>query len=370
MGTFFKPATRHRLKLRMALDGPSGAGKTYTALRFAFAIGQLVAVIDTESGSASKYQGESPDGVPWEFDVLELRDFSPAKYAEAIVAAAREGYDVLVIDSLSHAWQGPGGALELVDRKAATMRTSNTFTAWKDVTPLHNQMVDSILRAPLHVIATMRSKMEYVLEQDERTGKTVPRKVGMAPIQRQGVEYEFDVVCDLDQSHILTVSKSRCSALADQVTTKPGPTFVAPLKDWLEKGTRPEPVKAQEPAGEVGATAAQNGHATTNGHTTPQAAKPRSSRQQAQAVATQPPQPQPQQLGEQLFAEAATAEPGIHAEIASLFERLEIPLDKQEEVLRKRGVASIRSLSAEQASGLLGRLRELELKKRFDDVPF
>lgn len=104
----FRPAVRRKTKLRMAFCGPAGSGKTYTALRQAFALaahcGGRVAVIDTEHGSASKYQGESPDGIPWEFDVRELTDFSPTAYTEAIVEAGRLGYAVLVVDSLSHAW--------------------------------------------------------------------------------------------------------------------------------------------------------------------------------------------------------------------------------------------------------------------------
>lgn len=232
MAIKFTKATREKLKLRMALDGPAGSGKTYNGLRFAFALGQRVAVIDTESGSARKYTGESPDGVPFDFDVIELTRFSPSEYTACIREASRAGYDVLLIDSLSHAWDGKDGALDLVDKKSG----SNKFTAWKDVTPMHREMVDAILVAPLHVIATMRSKTEYVIETDER-GRSVPRKVGMAPIQRPGMEYEFDVYGSLDQSHVLTISKSRCSAIADAVVVKPSATFMLPVIDWLQRGT-------------------------------------------------------------------------------------------------------------------------------------
>lgn len=225
----FKKAERRRRKARIALDGPSGSGKTYSALRAAFAFGGKVAVIDTEHGSASLYAGEAPDGTPWEFDTLELTNFSPDRYQRAIEEAAQGGYDVLVIDSLSHAWMGEGGALDLVDRA----KTANKFAAWKDVTPLHRRMVDAILAAPLHVIATMRTKTEYVLESDER-GRQVPRKVGLAPIQRDGCEYEFDVVADLNLEHIATVGKSRCSALQDARGVKPGPDFWRPMIQWLD----------------------------------------------------------------------------------------------------------------------------------------
>lgn len=238
----FKKATRTQSRLRLGLCGPSGSGKTFTAMRIAFAVAEArgkefgrpgrVAVIDTESGSASKYVGESPDGFPWEFEVDTLTTFSPGEYIESLGAAAAEKFDVVVIDSLSHAWEGKDGALEMVDKKKDK---GNSFTAWKDVTPLHRRMVDTILTSPFDIIATMRSKVEHVLEPDER-GRMVPKKIGTAPIQRQGMEYEFDVFCDIDQSHILTVTKTRCNALDGAVVVKAGPGFARPLVEWLTTG--------------------------------------------------------------------------------------------------------------------------------------
>ena len=230
----FKQATRQQSRLRMTIDGPAGSGKTYTALRFAHALakGRKIAYIDTERGSASKYVGETPDGIPWAWDGVELTTFSPEKYTEAILAAGKMGYAVLVIDSLSHAWEGQGGALEIKEKQGG-----NQYTAWRNVTPIHNRMVDAILASPCHVITTMRSRMEYVQEVDPNTGKTIIRKVGMSPIQRPGMEYEFDLVCDMDWGHILSVSKSRCSAVADMKTEKPGPSFLFPVIEWLESGT-------------------------------------------------------------------------------------------------------------------------------------
>lgn len=239
----FKPASKQQSRLRMTIDGPAGSGKTYTALRFAHALagGRPIAFIDTERGSASKYAGEAPDGVPWAFDVIELTTFSPETYTEGIEAAGRAGYVVLVIDSLSHAWEGKGGALEIKDRVGG-----NQFTAWRAVTPMHNRMIDAILQSPCHVITTMRSRMEYIQDTDEHGKVLGVRKVGMAPIQRPGMEYEMDVVCDVDWAHILTVSKSRCSALQDARREKPGPEFVVPLIEWLSSGAAPAPKPATE----------------------------------------------------------------------------------------------------------------------------
>lgn len=229
----FQQAKRTQSKLRMSIDGPAGSGKTYTALRFAHALANhfagKIAFIDTERGSASKYVGNSPDGIPFTFDVVELKNFSPDRYVEAINFAGKAGYSVLVVDSLSHAWEGTGGALEM------KMKAGESWSAWRNVSPIHNRMVDTMLQSPCHIITTMRSRMDYVQEQDER-GKTVIRKVGMAPIQRPGMEYEFDILCDMDWSHILTVSKSRCSAIADMQTDKPGAQFIVPVIEWLTSG--------------------------------------------------------------------------------------------------------------------------------------
>ena len=258
----FKQATRKQSKLRMTIDGPAGAGKSYTALRFAhqLANGGKVAAIDTERGSLSKYAGDAPDGVPFEFDVLELAQFSPEKYTEAIVAAGKAGYAVLVIDSLSHAWEGTGGALEIKERQGG-----NQYTAWRAVTPIHNRMVDAILQSPCHVIATMRSRMEFVQETDA-SGRVQVKKLGLAPIQRPGMEYEFDLVCDMDYAHILTVSKSRCSAVADLKMEKPGAEFMRPVMEWLSTGAAARPVLAVKSLDQLIAEyGVENVMAATNG---------------------------------------------------------------------------------------------------------
>jgi hypothetical protein len=230
----FHRATKSQAKLRMALMGPAGSGKTYTALSVAGALAaapERVAVIDTEHGSASKY------GDKFVFDVLELADYHPQQYIDAIRAAGESGaYDVLVIDSLSHAWNGVGGVLEIVDNAAKRTDAKNTFAAWRDATPLHNQLVETMLAAPLHLIATMRSKTEYVLERDER-GKMVPRKIGLAPIQREGMEFEFDVVAEMDMQNTLVVTKTRISKLTGKVIPCPGAALGETLSDWLLDGT-------------------------------------------------------------------------------------------------------------------------------------
>jgi len=254
MSSFVK-AVRSLRKLHAAIDGPSGSGKTFTGLRLAFAlvqakIGNRVAVIDTEHNSASLYAGECPDGTPWEFDTLNLKTFGPDKFSEAIRTAVKEGYDTILVDSLSHAWVGEGGALDIVDQKGGK------FQAWKDVTPLHRQMIDTIIRCPANVIVTMRSKTEFVMEKDERTGNTTVRKVGMAPVQRDGMEYEFDLYGSIDWSHQLKITKSRCRPMQDMTAVKPGPLFWSPLFEWLQSASasattaaEPMPDPVPEPIG-------------------------------------------------------------------------------------------------------------------------
>lgn len=238
----FKPASKQAARLRMALAGPAGSGKTYTALSIATALGQPVAVVDTEHGSASKYSDV------FQFDTLELDSFHPERYIEAIHAAEEAGFPVLIIDSLSHAWMGKDGALELVDRAAKRSQSGNSYVAWRDVTPLHNALVEAMIQSKLHLIVTLRSKQDYVQEKDEKTGKTVIRKIGLAPVQRDGLEYEFDVYGDLDQDNNLIIGKTRCSVLTGQVIRRPGKPLAETLRGWLGSGpVEPAPQPSAPP---------------------------------------------------------------------------------------------------------------------------
>jgi hypothetical protein len=229
----FQKATKQASRLRLGICGASGGGKTYTGLAIATALGRT-AVVDTEHGSAAKYSDV------FEFDVVNLTSFEPQKFIDAINAAQRARYDVIMIDSLSHNWMGAGGVLEQVDE--AKRRNPNGFTAWRDPSKAHTDLIEAILHADIHIIATMRSKMEYIMEESQ--GKKVPKKVGMAPIQRDGMEYEFDVVGDM-QSGTFVVSKTRCPALADKSFYHPGAEFAGILREWL--GGEPAPAPVVEP---------------------------------------------------------------------------------------------------------------------------
>ncbi|AEK09687.1 AAA-ATPase [Mycobacterium phage Mozy] len=230
MSLTFKPATREASYARIALSGPSGSGKTYTALALGTALADKVAVIDTERGSASKYVGLNG----WQFDTVQPDSFSPLSLVELLGLAAGGEYGCVIVDSLSHYWMGVDGMLEQADRHAVR---GNTFAGWKEVRPDERRMIDALVSFPGHVIVTMRSKTEYVIEENDR-GKKTPRKVGMKPEQRDGIEYEFDVVGDMDHDNTLTVVKSRIHTLAKAVVPMPGEEFAHQIRDWLSDGAR------------------------------------------------------------------------------------------------------------------------------------
>lgn len=235
----FRKAERRQAKLRLALIGPSGSGKTYGALLIAKGLGGRTAFIDTENGSAELYADLC------DFDVCQITaPFTTDKYIAAIREAERAGYDTIVIDSLTHAWNAEGGILEFVDKKRGR---GNDFTAWKDATPLQNAFVSSITQSSCHIIATMRSKTAYDLEKDPQTGKLKPVKLGLAPAQRDGIEYEFTLVLDIDQQrHFAEATKDRTS-LYDGKIFQITPEIGAQLKEWLETGLPAETLKAPQP---------------------------------------------------------------------------------------------------------------------------
>jgi len=243
--SLFQKAVKSESKLRMAISGPSGSGKTYTSLAIATALanGGRIAVVDTEHGSASKYADL------FTFDVANMHaPFHPDKFIAALHDAEQAGYAVIILDSISHAWSGTGGVLDIVDEAAKRSKSGNTYMAWKEGTPVQNQLVDAIVQSGIHVIATMRSKTEYVLV-DTGNGKQAPRKMGMAPVQRDQFEYEFDVVLDMDVDNNAIVTKTRCPALTGKVFPKPGADISGILRTWLAGAPAPEPrpTKAAKP---------------------------------------------------------------------------------------------------------------------------
>jgi DNA polymerase III delta prime subunit len=227
----FKKATKTSRKLRLALYGPAGSGKTYTALGLARGlVGEAgrVAVIDTERDSASLYADA------FDFDALSLARPTVDAVVGALRDAAAEGYDVVVVDSLSHAWRE---LLEEVDAIAARSFRGNTHSAWAQGTPKQKALVGAILGYPGHVVCTMRAKTEWVIEEDSR-GKKQPRAVGLAPEQGKGIEYEFDLLGEVDGAAVRFV-KDRTGRYQGQQIDQPGAPLGAELAAWLASAPPP-----------------------------------------------------------------------------------------------------------------------------------
>jgi hypothetical protein len=223
-----RKAQRKKAKLRLGIAAPSGAGKTYGALQLAFGLGGKVGVIDTENGSGDLYANMG------DYDIIQVQaPYTVDKYRAAIKAFEDADYTTIIIDSLSHAWAGDGGLLDKQGKIADSGR-GNSYTAWRQVTPDHNALVEAMLQSPCHIIATMRSKTEYVLEENEKGQKT-PKKVGMAPVQRDGMEYEFTIMLDVDVKHNASASKDR-TGLFDGLFFKLSPDTGKLLLKWLEDG--------------------------------------------------------------------------------------------------------------------------------------
>ena len=239
----FQKADKRQGHLRVALTAPSGGGKTFSALLIATGIveemkkkgmdtGKGIAVIDTENGSALDYADR------YEFDHLKIEPpYTTPKYIAAMQEAYGAGYAVLIVDSLSHAWAGEGGLLQ--KKEAIDARGGNSYTNWATITKEHEQLKAIILSNKIHLICAMRSKQDYIIEQNDK-GKSAPRKVGLAPVQREGMEYEFTVVFDLGMDHSAHVSKDR-TALFDGEVFKPTKKTGAQLLDWRMSGKPEEP---------------------------------------------------------------------------------------------------------------------------------
>lgn len=228
-------ATRKKAKARIGISGPSGSGKTLSSLLIAFGLcdgkeDPKVGVIDTEQHSAELYAPEF-EHLGGYYTITIEPPFEVQNYIDAIAEFEKAGFDVIIIDSLSHAWAGTGGLLDfhgsLVDRG------SNPFTAWREVTPLHNKLVEKMLQSPAHVIATLRAKEEYVIQDID--GKKQVVKVGLSPIQRDGMQYEFTIFFELSWNHTCRATKDR-TGLFDQKIFTPTLETGKIIKEFLESG--------------------------------------------------------------------------------------------------------------------------------------
>ena len=220
-------AQRKRAKIRLSIQGPSGSGKTFSSLLIAKGLvgtWENICVIDTENHSADLYSHLGP------YNVLSLgKPFTPEAYIQAIELCEKSGIKAIIIDSLSHEWEGEGGILDI-----HSSMTGNSFTNWSKVTPRHNSLVQRMLQSDCHIIATLRTKQDYVLS--EKNGKTVPEKVGLKSVTKDGMDYEFTTVFDLDINHNATCTKDRTGLFAN-IPQKLDEQTGVKILNWCEATT-------------------------------------------------------------------------------------------------------------------------------------
>jgi len=247
----FKPAVKEKLKARIAIEGPSGSGKTYSALVLARGLvgnSGKIAMIDTEQESGKLYANL----IAFDHATLEA-PYTPERYVSLIQMAEKSGYECIIIDSMSHEWMGTGGILEIHDSLPG-----NSYTNWAKVNPRHNNFLETILKSKCHIIATMRSKQAYALETNEK-GKQEPKKLGLAPQQRDGMEYEFTAVLKMDITHMATGDKDRTGLFPSGEWFKPTEAIGADLGKWLNDGKECTPKeKPAEPKTESSGNAQQD----------------------------------------------------------------------------------------------------------------
>ena len=250
-------AERLKLKARIGLTGPTNSGKTYTALIIAKGLLQgdhdnidwsKVGIVDSERKRSLFYAN---DGTFGKFKFIDLTPpYSPDRYKAAIQALLNAGCEVIIIDSITHAWSGTGGVLDIVNQRTSNSSSKNSYKdGWGGVdggSAQQNALIDFIMSINAHTICTFRSKMESVMEKDEGTGRTNIRKVGLKPIQRDDLEYEFDITLDLDKdTHSAHVTKNTVQSI-DSKKADLGPItedFGKDLALYLDKGVDPETIK-------------------------------------------------------------------------------------------------------------------------------
>lgn len=217
---------RSQARIRIAMQGPSGAGKTYSSLLLAYGLTgnwSKIAVIDTENQSADLYANLG------QYNVISIGSpHTPEKYVEAIEICEKAGMEVIIIDSISHEWE------TLLDIQSNM--PGNSFTNWAKITPRHNALINKILSSTSHVIATVRSKQDYVLT--DKNGKMVPEKVGLKGVQRDGLEYDFTIVFDVNIKHQASASKDRTGMFVDKPDFQISPATGKQILDWCQSGAK------------------------------------------------------------------------------------------------------------------------------------
>lgn len=250
MALVFKKAQREQVRIKVSIAGPAGSGKTMSSLLMAYGltksefpnlseaeVWEKICLIDTENGSGSLYVGKQVGSTTiGAYNTIDLTPpFEPGVFVDAIHMAEDHGMNVIIIDSLSHAWAGVGGALDQQGKIAE--RSGNSWTAWRSVTPQHNRLVDAMLQSPAHIIANMRAKMEYQQTTND-AGKKQVKAIGMGVVMREGIEYEFTVSFMLDYDHVANSTKDRTGIFDGKYFTIDANTGKQ-MYQWLSSGAVP-----------------------------------------------------------------------------------------------------------------------------------
>jgi hypothetical protein len=221
-----RKATRKKAKIRLGLSAVSGGGKTYSALLIAHGIcndWNKVAIIDSENNSADLYAHLG------DFNVLPIAaPFSPERYVEAIRACEKAGMEVIIVDSITHEWDGKGGCLDIVEQ------LGGKYQDWAKVTPRHQAFIEAILQSPSHIITTVRRKQDY--EMTKVDGRVKVEKGGLKEITREGFEYELTINLELDTKHNAIASKDRTGLFMGKPAFVPSEKTGALIAEWCEQG--------------------------------------------------------------------------------------------------------------------------------------
>ena len=331
----FQKAERTQNFLRMFIDGPAGSGKTYTALRLAFNLGKTVCVIDTQNGASKLYAGDvDADGNQFNFLIVELNFFSAENFIEAIRAAEGIGADVIIIDSLSHAWDGTGGTLEFVN----TYPKDATLQAWNEATKNQRKLINAMNGVKAHVIVTMRTKTRLNLKRKTREEPTKYQK----RIQKEGIEYEFDLGLTMSSKNIATVVKTHSRRFPMFETyEKPGKPLAEKILQWLRTSDRapheepkPQPILAHPP----------------------------------QAEQPEPTEVQPEPPAAEAYTEEKLAK--LRGQIRGALEGLVITRDQYNEWRTSKYIPSDRQLTGEELELLLSDIDHKMKTGRWEPTPF
>ena len=226
-----RKSSKKQAKIKLALQGCAGSGKTYSALLLAYGLcgdWTKIAVIDSENNSADLYAHLG------QYIVLPLEGkYDPETYIDAIKVCEKAGMEVIIIDSMSQCWDN------LLEYHACL--PGNSFTNWQKVTPRMTSLIQMILGVNCHVISTMRCKQDYVLS--EKNGKTVPEKVGLKAVMRDGIDYEYTIVFDINMKHQALASKDRTNLFTGKSEFIITPTTGQLILDWCNDGVTLEMIK-------------------------------------------------------------------------------------------------------------------------------